>query len=187
MTNVEQGSSGGMGQKAQETAQDLSLQAREQVRGASGEAAERMREQVDQQSTKAGESVVAFSDATRRVGEQLRGEGKDAPARMAELAAERMERLGGYLRDRSGDEILRDVEDFGRRQPAALAAGGLLVGLVAARFLKASAHDRYRAHPARGPATPPRQTMDPGLAPYGGVPQPPRPDTAIDYPAASGL
>jgi hypothetical protein len=60
-------------------------------------------------------------------------------------AADRAERLGGYLQNSDGDQILRDVEDFGRRNPWAVAAGGLLLGFAASRLLKASSSQRYQS------------------------------------------
>jgi hypothetical protein len=89
--------------------------------------------------------VSGTADSLRSVGEELRKQGKDTPARLADQAAERTERVGGYLRDADGDRILRDVEDFGRRQPWVLALGGLALGVAAARFLKASSSERYRS------------------------------------------
>jgi len=74
---------------------------------------------------------------------QLREQGKDQPAKLAEQAADRAERVSRYLTDSDADRILGDVEDFGRRQPWAVIAGGLALGLVASRFLKASSSRRY--------------------------------------------
>ena len=45
--------------------------------------------------------------------------------------------------DTDADRILGDIEDFGRRQPWAVIAGGVALGLVASRFLKASSTRRY--------------------------------------------
>jgi hypothetical protein len=73
----------------------------------------------------------------------LRQQGKDQPAKLAEQAADRAERLGDYLKNSDADRILQDVEDFGRRQPWAVIAGGVALGLVASRFLKASSTRRY--------------------------------------------
>jgi len=39
--------------------------------------------------------------------------------------------------------VLRQAEDFGRRKPAAVIAGGVVLGFAAARFLKASSSRRY--------------------------------------------
>jgi hypothetical protein len=79
------------------------------------------------------------------VSEQLREQGKDQPAKLADQAADRAERLGSYLTESDADRILGDIEDFGRRQPLAIVAGGLALGFVASRFLKASSQTRYRA------------------------------------------
>jgi hypothetical protein len=58
-------------------------------------------------------------------------------------AADRIEQLGGYLERTSGDDLLRDVEGFARRRPWVIAGLGLMAGLAASRFLKASSERRY--------------------------------------------
>jgi ElaB/YqjD/DUF883 family membrane-anchored ribosome-binding protein len=102
-----------------------------------------MRSQVDQRSTEAGQKVGGFASDVRSVGDQLRQQGKDRPAKLADQAADRAERLGRYLTQSDAERILSDVEDFGRRQPWAVIAGGAALGLVASRFLKASSSRRY--------------------------------------------
>ena len=83
--------------------------------------------------------------------EQLRGQGKDTPARVAEQVADRAESFGSYLRDADGERLLRDVEDVARRQPWLVAAGGLALGFAASRFLKASSSRRYQTGADRSP------------------------------------
>jgi hypothetical protein len=117
--------------------------AREQAQQAAGQARSKMRSQVDQRSTDAGRRVTGFASDVRSVGDQLRQQGKDQPAKLADQAAERAQRLGDYLERSDADRILNDVEDFGRRQPLAVIAGGLALGLFASRFLKASSSRRY--------------------------------------------
>jgi hypothetical protein len=128
------GSEGSAAQQAKETAQQ-----------AAGQAKGRVRDQVDQRSTEAGERVSGVAQDVRSVGDELRRQGKDQPAKLADQAAERAEKLGDYLTGSDGDRILRDVEDFGRRQPWAVIAGGLALGFAASRFLKASSSRRYQA------------------------------------------
>jgi hypothetical protein len=118
-------------------------QAKERAQEAAGQAKGALREQVDQRSTEAGEKVAGFATDVRSVGDQLRQQGKDQPAKLADQAADRAERLGGYLKDNDADRILGDIEDFGRRQPWVVVAGGVALGLVASRFLKASSSRRY--------------------------------------------
>jgi hypothetical protein len=118
-------------------------QAADQAQRATGKAREQMRAQVDQRSTQAGEQVSKQAEDIRAVGEELRNKGKDGPARIADQVAERTERVGAWLTESDGDRILSDVEDFGRRNPWALAAGGVAIGFVASRLLKASSSRRY--------------------------------------------
>jgi ElaB/YqjD/DUF883 family membrane-anchored ribosome-binding protein len=124
-------------------------QAKEKAQQVSDQARSRLRSQVDQRSTEAGQRVAGFASDTRSVGEELRRQGKDQPAKLADQAADRAERLGDYLERSDADRILRDVEDFGRRQPWVVIAGGVALGIVASRFLKASSRDRYAQLPER--------------------------------------
>jgi hypothetical protein len=118
-------------------------QAKDQAKRAAGQARSTLRSQVDQRSTDAGERVGGFASDVRSVGDQLRDQGKDQPAKLADQAADSAERLGDYLKRSDADRILSDVEDFGRRRPWAVIAGGVALGIVASRFLKASSSDRY--------------------------------------------
>src|SRR3954468_11461871 len=138
----------------EESMAEVTDQAKEKAQEAAGEAKGRVREQVDQRSTEAGEKVSSTAGDLRSVGEQLREQGKEAPAKLAEQAAERTEKLGSYLTESDADRILGDVEDFARKQPWAVVAGGLVLGFAASRFLKASSSERYQQRSsARVPAT----------------------------------
>jgi ElaB/YqjD/DUF883 family membrane-anchored ribosome-binding protein len=131
----------------QEKGKELAGQAQEQVQQKAhelgSEAQVRLRDQVDQRSTQAGEQMQAVGDALRRGSEQLRTEGKDAPAVVVEQVARRASDLGGYLRRSDGDQILGDIERFARRRPWLTAAAGMAAGFLASRFVKASSARRY--------------------------------------------
>ena len=129
--------------QAQEKLGEAADQAKETAQNVASQAQTKVREQVDQRSTEAGERVGSTADDIRSVGQELRNQGKEGPANVAEQAADRIDRAADYLMDSDADRILSDAEDFGRRQPWAVLAGGLVVGLAAARFLKASSRDRY--------------------------------------------
>jgi hypothetical protein len=125
-------------------------QVQEKAKDVKGQASQKAREQIDSRSTEIGDHVGALGEALRRAAEQLDGEGKGAPAGIARHAAGHVERLGGYLKDASSDRFLGDVEGFARRRPWAAGGIGVVFGLVASRFLKASSGQRYassqRAH-----------------------------------------
>ena len=146
------GTNGGDGVK--EKAQEVRDQAGEQVRKATGQARGRAREQVDQRSTQVGDQVHHHASDLREVAHQLRAQGKDGPARIADQVAERAERAGSWMKESDGDRILGDVEDFARSNPWAVAAGGLALGFVASRVLKASSSRRYEERDAT-PRLPP--------------------------------
>jgi ElaB/YqjD/DUF883 family membrane-anchored ribosome-binding protein len=124
-------------QDAASTAQDKVVELKEQGKGKLGET-------LDQRTNQAGEQARKMAQALRQSGEQMRvqGEGEQA-AGVVEGAADRIERLGGYLEQASGDVLLRDVEQFARRRPWMIAGIGLLAGVAASRFLKASSERRY--------------------------------------------
>jgi hypothetical protein len=127
----------------QDKAQEVAGQAQEKAQEAAGQAKSRVREQVDQRSTEAAEKVQTTAQDIRHVGGELRTQGKDQPAKLAEQVAGRVESVGSYLQRSDGDKILRDAEDFGRRQPWVVALGGAVLGFAASRVLKASSEGRY--------------------------------------------
>jgi hypothetical protein len=138
-------STGSTTEQVKDQVRDKAQAAQDKARGAMGQARSRLSDQMDQRSTQAGERISAQAADVRSVAEELRRQGKDTPANLAERVAGQADRLGDYLKGASGDRILRDVEDLARRQPMLVAAGGLLLGFAASRFLKASSSRRYEA------------------------------------------
>lgn len=154
----------------QEKVQDVAGQAQDKAREAAGKAQENLQQQVDQRAKQAGKQVTGTAEDLRSVGEELRKQGKDGPAKIADRAAEQTEKVGSYLSGTGPDQMLHDVEDFGRQRPWVMLAGGLALGAVAARFLKASSRSRYqqRSVPSGPPELRPSRTQP--LAPS--VPEP---------------
>ena len=138
-------------QEAASTTRERTVELKEQGKSKLGET-------LDQRTNEAGVQARKMAQALRQSGEQLSNEGNaQQVAGLAGGAADRIERLGGYLERTSGVELVRDAEDFARRRPWMVAGIGLVAGLAASRFLKASSERRYA-----GPA----QTSG-GSSPYG--------------------
>jgi hypothetical protein len=135
--------------RVEEKAQAVMSQAQDKAQPAIGQARERVRDEVDRRSTQAGEQISSVAQVMRRTGEELRSQGNEPHGKVADAAAERMDQVGGYLQRVDADTILSDAEDVARRQPLLVVAGGLLLGLAAARFLKASSDRRYDDYRAR--------------------------------------
>jgi hypothetical protein len=166
-------------EQAKEQVKQQADQAKQQAQQAGSQAKQRLREQVDQRSTQVGERVGSTAQDVRSVADELRNQGKDQPAKLAEQAADRVERVGGYLRESDADRIVGDVEDFGRQKPWAVALGGLALGFAASRFLKASSTRRYeqlRRGPTGAPRRPPlpaeTATVETGAPPPAAPPIP---------------
>jgi ElaB/YqjD/DUF883 family membrane-anchored ribosome-binding protein len=124
-------------QEAASTAQEKAVELKEQGKSKLGDT-------LDRRTNDAGVQARKMAQALRQSSEQLANEGNGQQASgLAEGAADRIERLGGYLERTSGDELMRDVEDFARRRPWIVAGIGLVAGLAASRFLKASSERRY--------------------------------------------
>lgn len=129
--------------QAQEVVGQAAQKVQEGGRQAMDKAGGQLRSQLDSRSTQAGEQVVSFGETLRNAGQSMRDEGKTGPAEIADRAASQIDRLGGYLRDADADRMVQDVESFARRQPWAVAGMGFVLGMAAARFLKASSERRY--------------------------------------------
>jgi hypothetical protein len=147
-STVEVGSTGVGGDtsdQVKDQVRETAQVAQDKARGTLGQARGRLSDQVDQRSTQAGERIAGTASDVRSIAQELRNQGKDTPANLAEQAASQADRVGDYLKDASGDRILRDVEDFARRQPMLVAAAGLALGFAASRFLRASSSRRYES------------------------------------------
>ena len=149
-TGARAGDGGSMADQVKDQVKDKAQIAQEKAKAATGQARSRFREQVDQRSTQAGERATGTAQDARSVAEELRRQGKDAPARLAERAADRVEHVGRYLQSADADRLLADAEDFARRRPWAVVAGGLALGFAASRLLKASSSQRYRSYQDSG-------------------------------------
>jgi hypothetical protein len=139
------GEGGGTTDQVKDQVREKAAVAQDKARGALGQARGRLSDQVNQRSTEAGERIAGTAGDVRSIAQELRSQGKDAPANLAEQVASQADRVGDYLKGASGDRILRDVEDFARRQPMLVAAAGLALGFAASRFLKASSSRRYES------------------------------------------
>jgi hypothetical protein len=142
----ESGQQEGLASQASAKVQDAASAAQEKASELGQQSSARLREQFDQRSTKAGSQVRSLAEALRRSGNDLSNEGNSDASQLSGRAAERIERLGAYLEQTSGDELMREIETFTRRRPWMLAGIGMLAGMAAARIMKASSEQRYDSY-----------------------------------------
>lgn len=134
---------GGATEQVKAVAADAQQKVQERAQQARGTVSEQVSTQLDTRTTQLGESLSGVAEMVRGTGGQMRDQGREAPARLADQAAERVESFGEYLKNVDGQRLLHDAEDFARRQPMVIAGVGLVAGFLASRFLRASSTDRY--------------------------------------------
>ncbi len=101
--------------------------------------------QVDGKTTEIGQQIGSVAQELRSVGDQLKQSPIAGPvAGYVDQGVGYVERLGQYLQDADSDRLVGDLETFARQQPWAVAAGALILGFAASRFLKSSSTRRYR-------------------------------------------
>jgi hypothetical protein len=152
----------------QSTTQMVAEQAQEKAHEMRQKAGTGLRSQIDQRSSEAGDSATAIAHAVRSSAEELRSQGKEGPARMVDQLGQKLDQVGTYLSSSDSDRLLRDVEDFARRQPAVVASAAVAVGFVAARFLGSSSRRRYGNGATSTPAYAPRRA--PAIEPTPALP-----------------
>ena len=120
------------------TTDPLQDRARDASRELKDTAKETARSMLGEQQHAAAGGLGQFA-ATLRKAAHEGGDGAQAPfARIAESAADGLERLSTSLRERNLDGLVGDLESFARRQPVVFFGAAMVTGFLAMRFLKAS-------------------------------------------------
>ena len=122
--------------------QDLLQQAKQTTNEVVSQVQEQANSQINRQKETAASQLDTVVNAVRRFGETLNNEGEGPIARFAaqygDKAAEKLDGVARYLREQDPKQLLNDVQNFGRRQPALMIGGAFLLGLAGARIIKSS-------------------------------------------------
>ena len=130
-------------EKSSELVSGAQTQISETAHELGGKAEFKLREQLDERSTQAGEQVQSIGKVLQSGANQLRSEGQGMPARVVDEVARRADDLGSYLQEAHADRFLHDLEAFARRRPWVAAGIGALAGFAASRFVRASSDRRH--------------------------------------------
>jgi hypothetical protein len=87
------------------------------------------------QKQRGADTMCSFAAAVKRAAGDL---GQESPkvAHHLSAAADKVESLATSLRSRSVNDLIADVSDLARRQPAMFFAGSVVAGFALGRFLK---------------------------------------------------
>jgi len=169
--NQDDAGSGGVREQIGEQVGPAAEKVQEKAGQAFGQVRQQMTSQLDSQKDKAAEGLTQAADAVRKTTEQLRKqEQMSAVANYAEDAAETIERLAGFLRERDMSQLMSETERFARQRPTMFLASAFTLGLVAARFLKSSPPQTNGAGYGSGQA--PYQLSSPSYSPPSPPPAP---------------
>lgn len=109
---------------------------KEAAGGVASEAGRAAETRASQTMVQLGDTLEQVAQAVREAGNGMR-EQQPQVANVADTAAQQVERASQYLREHDAREAFEAVQTFARRQPLALAGGGLALGVLAGRLLKA--------------------------------------------------
>ena len=136
---------------------------RERLASAAERAAGQTGRRYERSADAAAGQIDEVAEGMRETADRLRSD--DDGGAVSEVVAQLADgigRLADTLRDKSADEVLRDLRGIGRRNPALFVAGSVAVGFGLARLAKAST-SRPHAAAARPDAS--RHAGSPGGRP----------------------
>ena len=126
--------------QVKEEAKGLASEAKQEALGMASQARDHVQNLVEERKDRAADQLGSFAGSLRGAARKLEdGDGgATALGRYAQTAADQVERVSQYLRDRDLRAFVRDAETFARRHPDVFLGGTFVAGLVLARFFKAS-------------------------------------------------
>lgn len=118
----------------------------EDLQATAGETGARLRDEVqeragalaNQQRQFWSGEVRTLANAVRAAGDQLNRDHAEGMARQTRSVAEGLDDVADEIRDRDPGDAFHSVEDFARRQPAAVFGASVVAGFFLSRFFKSS-------------------------------------------------
>ncbi|MCY7344837.1 MAG: hypothetical protein LH614_01345 [Pyrinomonadaceae bacterium] len=128
---------------AKETFDKVKESAGTMANEALGQAKEKASSVLDEQKTNLASGITSVADSIRQVGENLSHSDENnqiaaLAGKYGESLAGQVEKFSSYIDDKELKELVRDVEQFAKRNPALFIGGAFALGILAARFLKSS-------------------------------------------------
>lgn len=133
--------------KATDTVKQSTVRIAEEAKQYAGDMAnlakDKSRTLFDQQKDTAIGKVDSVVNAIRSTAQNLQGDQQQQQiGRYINMAADKLEEIGGQLRNKNLDTLIDDAQNFARRSPTAFFAGTVVAGFLLSRFLKSSAERR---------------------------------------------
>jgi vacuolar-type H+-ATPase subunit H len=126
-----------IGDEALEAARELKDRAAETAKELASNAEEKLHDRAEEQKTAGAERVSSIADAIRRAADAMGSELPQATSYVRRAATE-LETFSHSVRRRDVRELVRNVQDFARRNPTLFVGASVVAGIALVRFLKTS-------------------------------------------------
>lgn len=113
-------------------------QVRDTARQTMTQATDTAKQQADRQLNKVSDGLDQVVQTLHQASDSLRENNQGMVGGYVDRAADQVERISDYVRERSVEEMVDDVQSYARREPVVTIGVALGVGFIAARLLKAS-------------------------------------------------
>jgi hypothetical protein len=130
-------------EKVSETASGIMDKAKETASGTYDAVASKATTKIEAGKGELSTGLKTLADTFRRTGTDLKATPQSTPltdltAKYTGSAADQIEKVANYFERKNLRAMMRDSEDFARRNPAIFLGAAFGIGLLAARFLKSS-------------------------------------------------
>jgi hypothetical protein len=132
-----------LSEKVSSTTSDILEKAKETASGTYDAVATQATTKIEERKGELSSGLKTLADTFRKTGTDLQATQSATPltditARYSGNAANQIERIADYFERKDLRAMMRDAENFARRNPAIFLGAAFGLGLVAARFLKSS-------------------------------------------------
>jgi len=110
-----------------------------------GQAKEKAGSVLDEQKTNLASGITSVADSIRQVGENFSNSNENnqvaaLAGKYGDTLAQQVEKFSSYIDEKEIKELVRDVEQFAKRNPLLFVGSAFTLGILAARFLKSSSN-----------------------------------------------
>lgn len=130
--------------KAKDIVIETTSVAKDQAMRAAAQVGEQAKTTVDSRMSDVAQELGSVADAVRQTSYEIGGE-SETVAQYGERIAEQLDGISSYLNEKGVEDVLTDLQDFARRQPAVFLGGAFILGMVVGRFIRSSGNrgDNY--------------------------------------------
>jgi len=150
-------------------AKSLYEQAKDTAGHAYDAATEKAASTFDEKKSDISGGLSSVAGSVRTVSQNLRSSDAQnaittTTAKYTDTAARKLEGIANYFETHDMRQMMRDTEDFARRNPLVFLGGAAALGLLAARFLKSSKPKYMQAAAGEPWSAPARQNLSPAAS-----------------------